>query len=151
MVPRAARPSRLLRHRLARRGVQVALPLLVSFGGAITFTSTPASAAATSTDSIIFANGASQTVVPLPAGTPDVVTPVATALSVLCGGQGISSSAVTVCGTEQFGPAAGTVVVVAVGSVAVAEPTSFGGGPTDCIVIANGSSAVALAPPGPPC
>jgi hypothetical protein len=80
------------------------------------------------------------------------VTPVAAALSTVCGGQGIATSAVTVCGTEQFGPAAGTVVVVAVGSVAVAEPTSFGGGPTDCLVVTTGgSSAIALAPPGPPC
>ena len=152
MVPRTALRSCSLRHRLARRGVQVAVPLFLSFGGAIVFNSTPASAATTSTDSIIFANGSSETVVPLPAGTPDVVTPAATAVSSLCSGPGIATSTIAVCGTEEFGPAAGTVVVAAVGSAGVAVPTSFGGGLTNCIVATSGgSTAIALAPPGPPC
>ena len=152
MVPRTARRSRSLRHLLGRRGVQVALPLFLSVGGAIIFNSTPASAATTSTDSIIFANGSSQTVVPLPAGTPDVVTPVATALSALCGGPGIATERGYGVWHGQFGPAAGTVVVAAVGSVGVVLPTGLGGRPANCIVVATGgSSAMALAPRGPPC
>lgn len=152
MVPRIAHRSRSLRHRLARRGVQVALPLFLSFGGAIVFVPTPASAATTSTDSIIIFNGSSQTIEPLPAGTPDVVTPVATTLSTLCSGPGIGTGTIAACGTVQYGPTVNTVVILAVGSVGVYEPTTFGGGATDCILVAtSGSSAIGLAPPGPPC
>lgn len=152
MVPRTAQPSRSLRSRLAKRGMQVALPLILSSGVAVMFTSTPASAATTSTDSIIIFNGSSQTVEPLPAGTPDVVTPLATTVSSICSGPGVGTGTIAACGTEQFGPAAGTVVIVAVGSVAVFEPTTFGGGVTNCIVVATSdSSAIGLAPPGPLC
>ena len=152
MVPRSAPQSRSLGRRLARRGVQVALPLSLSLVATATFTSTPVSAATTSTDSIIIFNGSSQTVEPLPAGTPDIVTPVATTVSTLCSGPGIGTGTVAACGTSQFGPAAGTVIVVAVGSVAVFEPTSFGGGTTNCIVVAtSNSTAIGLSPPGPTC
>jgi hypothetical protein len=94
----------------------------------------------------------------LPPGTPDVVTPVATALYDLCAPysgdalETLDNSSLEVCDTIQFGPASDEVVVAGVGSsVGVILPVGQTNNPPDCGVAAYvGSSGVVLAPPGPP-
>ena len=121
------------------------------------FNPSPASAATSpATDTIsVVENGTTTLSESLPPGTPDVVTPLATGLHVVCAplSSGIlATNAVQVCDTYQFGPAAGTVVVVGVGSSAgVVLPTQFGGDPSNCVLIVDGNSDVVLAPPSPPC
>lgn len=156
MVPRTDRQSLSLRGGLGRLGAQVALSLFLGFGGAILFTSTPSFAATTSTDSIIIASGSSQTVVPFPAGTPDVVTPLATAIYVLCtpfSGGTLAIGSVQACYTYQFGPAAGTVVVAGVQpSIGVLLPEGFTCGPPASGIAVQGSDwFVDLAPPETAC
>ena len=68
---------------MSRLCAQVAIPLLLTGGGSILLGSTPASAAS-STDTVYIYSGASSTHLPLPAGTPDVATPLTTALTNVC-------------------------------------------------------------------
>lgn len=160
MVPRPARPSRSLRHRCARLGAQIAASLCVTLGGAIILTSSPASAATSpTTDTITLVENYTTTLsASLPPGTPDVVTPVATALYDLCAPysgdtlETLDNSSLEVCDTIQFGPASDEVVVAGVGSsVGVILPVGQTNNPPDCGVAAYvGSSGVVLAPPGPP-
>lgn len=158
MDPRTAHPSRSLRHRVSRRGAQLAVPLLLTFGAAIVFNSSPGSAATSpTTDSIsLVENGTTTLSESLPSGTPDVVTALATGLYDACAPLSsdiLATSAVQVCDTEQFGPAAGTVVVVGVGSSAgVVLPAGFTCSPPDSgVVVVDGDSGLLLEPPGGPC
>lgn len=158
MVPRTARRSRPLRHRLARRGAQATLPLLLTLGGAVIFNASPASAATSpSTDTIyVIENGTTTLSESLPAGTPEVVTPLATAMYAVCApfsGGTLTLGAVQVCYTYQFGPPAGTVVVAAVQpSIGVLLPEGYTcTPPTSGIDVVDGNSGVYLAPPGTAC
>jgi hypothetical protein len=67
---------------LARRVLVPAATLAIAGGGAI-FSSSPASAA-TSTDTIYVVNGSTTQLISLPAGTPDVVSPLDTAVTSTC-------------------------------------------------------------------
>lgn len=84
MRSRTRRRSPLLRHRLASRCAPVAVPVLLAAGGALVFTASPASAASSSTDSLYVEDYPTSLVEPLPAGTPDVATPLTTALTDVC-------------------------------------------------------------------
>ena len=151
MVSRKARRSCSLRHRLTRGGI---LPLILTLGGAIIYNSSPASAATSpTTDTIsVVESGTTTLSESLPPGTPDVVTPLATALYVACApfsGGTLILGAAQVCYTDGFGAAAGTVLVVAVQpSVGVLLPTGFTGSAPNCGIVAlDGSVGVALGPP----
>jgi hypothetical protein len=158
MVPRTARRSRSLRDRLARRGALATLALFLTLGGAAVFNASPASAATSpGTDTIyVIENGKTTLTESLPAGTPEVVTPLATAIYVVCApfsGGTLAIGAVQVCYTYQFGPPAGTVVVAAVQpSIGVLLPEGWTcTPPTSGIDVVDGSSGVYLAPPGTAC
>lgn len=158
MVPRTTRWSRSLRHVLMRRGTQAVLPLLLSIGGAVVFNATPAAAAtAPTTDTVyVFENNTIVETYSLPAGTPDVITPVATAIYVVCApfsSNILSVGSVEVCNTYEFGPPAGTVVLAAVQpSVGVLLPEGWTcSPPTSGIDIVAGNDGVYLAPPGTGC
>lgn len=158
MVPRTARRSRSLRRRLAARGARFTLPLLVVLGGALFFDSSPAAAAtAPTTDTVyVVENGAPVMSESLPAGTPDVVTPLATGIYTVCAPLSsniLTVGAVGVCNTYEFGPAAGTVVVAGVQpSVGVLLPAGFTCfPPTSGVYVVAGSVGVYLAPPGTAC
>jgi hypothetical protein len=141
-----------------RRGAQATLPLLLTLGGAIVFNAGPASAAtAPTTDTVYVAeNGTTVQTLSLPAGTPDVVTPLATGIYTVCApfsSNILTVGSVGVCNTYEFGPAAGTVVLAGVQpSVGVLLPTGFTCfPPTSGIVVVAGSLSVYLAPPGTAC
>jgi hypothetical protein len=163
-------------HTALRRGAALLAGLVIAGGGAIVFNSSPASAA-TTTDSIYVYNYPTETVTPLPAGTPDLATELENALvagcesvdqsllipvSELVGGLGVPYSvlqilqgqgAVLVCATPYPHPAG--LFVVGTGSVGVLVPN---GGPfnnSECGVAvydfpgAHGTTTfVGLAPPG---
>ena len=136
----------------------MALPLLLALGGVVVLNSAPASAATSPTTDTLYVvvNGTTVLTQSLPAGTPDVVTPVANAIYVLCApfsGGTLALGAVEVCYTYQFGPVAGTVLLVAVQpSIGVLLPEGFSCSPPDSGIDALvGNSAVYLAPPGGAC
>lgn len=157
MVPRTAGRSRPVRQRLMRRGAQAALPLLLALGGAIVFSQAPAAAATPTTDTVyVVENGTIVETYSLPAGTPDVITPLATAIYVVCApfsSDILAVGAVEVCYTYQFGPPAGTVVVAGVQpSIGVLLPEGWTcAPPTSGIDILAGTDGVYLAPPGTAC
>lgn len=72
-----------MRHSLSSRCARTAVPLLLAIGGTLLFTSSPASAAA-STDSVYVYDYPTSLAEPLPAGTPDVATPLTSALTDVC-------------------------------------------------------------------
>lgn len=157
MVLLAAHRSDPRRHRLSRGAVRAALPLLLPLGGAILFDAAPAAAAPSATDTVYVANGPTTLSEPLPPGTPEVVTPLATAASDLCtpvsNAGGVVVGAVGVCDTYWFGPIAGTMVVAAVQpSTGVLLPEGYTcSPPTSGIDVVAGSAAVYLAPAGTGC
>jgi hypothetical protein len=158
MVPRTTRRSRSLRRTLMRRAARAALPLVLTLGGAVVFGQSPAAAATSPTTDTVYVveNGTIVETYSLPAGTPDVITPVATAIYVVCAPLSsniLSVGAVEVCNTYEFGPPAGTVVLAAVQpSVGVLLPEGWTcSPPTSGIDVVAGSDGVYLAPPGTAC
>ena len=154
MVSRRERWSCSTGFRVLRRCAQAAIPLLLAVGGTILFSSAPASAAS-STDSVYVNDYPTNLVEPLPTGTPDVVTPLTTALTDVCqlplpsyNLAQLSLGEVLVC----FQPIQGNEIIVAgTPNVGIVMPT-FGIGCGVAIYdfpVKGGDTAdVGVAPPG---
>lgn len=149
---------------LVRRGVAAGATVLLAGAGAVIFSSMPASAAP-STDSVYVYVYPTNIVEPLPAGTPDVATTLASVLTQSCGIIGPAASTyelavltggeVIVCQNEVPKPV--VFIVTQVGPLGLALPHGFGSSPGCGVEVfefpgADGSTtAIGLAPPGATC
>ena len=138
----------------------MAVPVVLATGGVLAFTSSPASAASSS-DSVYVYDYPTVVNEPLPAGTPDVATPLTNALTEICqlplpSSQlaQLSAGEVLVCFSPQFG---NDLFVAGTGNVGVVMPAPYGTtgycGVALYVFPVNGgnTASVGIAPPGTPC
>jgi hypothetical protein len=138
------------------------IPLLLAVGGTILFSSAPASAAS-STDSVYVNDYPTNLVEPLPAGIPDVVTPLVNAVTDICqlplptyDVPELTLGQVFVCYSPYDIPVNETIVA-GTPNVGVVQPDGFGPPPGcglalyDFPVKGGDTADVGLAPPGADC
>lgn len=158
-TPRQTR-SRSPHRRRWSHCVRMAALLLLAASGAVVFCSLPA-AAASSTDSIFVSDYPTSLVEPLPAGTPDVATPLTSALTEVCQlplpsyqFAQLSAGEVLACFTPQFG---NDLIVVGTGNVGILLGAPYGtssycGVALYVFPVSGGNTAtVGIAPPGTAC